>query len=141
MSDNRMHRSAGYWLGWGLGALAIAFLLLDASMKLLALPVVLQASAAIGFEGAVMARTLGVILALCTILYAIPRTALLGAVLLTGYLGGSVAAQLRVGNPLFTNVLFGVYVGGMIWGALYLRDPMLRALFLSRTRDRDASRP
>jgi len=140
MSDNSTPRSLEYRLGWGLSALAIAFLLLDATMKLLALPVVLQASAAIGFEGAPMARTLGVILLLCTILYALPHTAFLGVVLLTAFLGGSVAAKLRVGAPLFTNVLFGVYVGVILWGGLYLRDPMLRALLLPRTRETAAGR-
>jgi len=106
----------------------IAFLLLDITMKLLALPVVLEANAALGFNGAAMGRTLGIILAACAILYALPRTQLLGAVLLTGYLGGAVAVHLRVGDPLVTHVLFGVYLGGIAWGALYLRNPALRAL-------------
>jgi DoxX-like family len=65
----------------------------------------------------------------CTILYAIPATAVLGAVLLTGYLGGAVAAHLRLGDPLFTHVLSGVYGGLLVWGGLYLRDPRVRAIF------------
>jgi hypothetical protein len=121
-------RGAGYWAGWGLSGLAIAFCAMDAGMKLLALPFVLSASAAIGFGGVATARTLGVVLMLCTILYAAPRTAVLGAAMLTGYLGGAVAAHYRLGDPLFTHVLFGVYVGAFVWGGLWLRDPALRAL-------------
>jgi hypothetical protein len=120
-------RRMSYWLGWGLSGVAIAFFLLDAAMKLLALPVVLEASAEIGFQGEILIRELGIILLLCTLLYAAPRTATLGAILLTGYLGGAVAAHLRVGDPLFTHVLFGVYGGILVWGGLYLRDTKLRA--------------
>jgi hypothetical protein len=118
-----------YWTGWVLSGLAIAFLLLDATMKVLAMPFVLQASAGIGFPAtAAMARELGVILLACTLLYATPRTALLGAVLLTGYLGGAIAAKVRIDAPLFSNILFGVYVALFVWGGLYLREPRLRAL-------------
>ena len=122
-------RGASYWVGWSLSGLAIAFFVMDAGMKLLVLPVVLQASAALGFQGEGMARELGVILLLCTVLYATPPTAMLGAVLLTGYLGGAVAAHLRVGDPLFTHVLSGVYGGLLVWGGLYLRDARLRTIF------------
>jgi hypothetical protein len=122
-------RNAVYWLGWGLSGLAIAFCLMDAIMKLLALPFVLEASDRIGFHGEIVIRELGVILLACTILYAVPPTAVLGAVLLTGYLGGAVAAHLRLGDPLFTHVLSGVYGGLLVWGGLYLRDPRLRAIF------------
>jgi hypothetical protein len=115
-----------YRTGWTLSALAILFLSMDAVMKLLALPVVLESSAALGFGGESMARLLGVILIACTVLYAVPRTSLLGAILLTGYLGGAVATHLRVGNPLFSHVLFGVYVGAFVWAGLYLRDARLR---------------
>ena len=72
--------------------------------------------------------TLGVIILVCTLLYAFPKTAVLGAILLTGLLGGTVATHLRVGSPIFTHTLFGVYLGLMAWGGLYLRDPRLRAL-------------
>ena len=116
------------WVGWALSGLAVAFLLMDATMKLLALPVVLEASAPLGFPGANMARGLGTVLVICTLLYASPRTAVLGAILLTGYLGGAVATHVRVGSPLFSHVLFGVYLGVMLWSGLYLRDTRLRAL-------------
>ena len=125
--SGKTERNKGYWVGWGVTGFVVAFLLLDAVMKLLALPVVIETSVALGWP-ADMARPLGVILLTCTLLYAVPRTSLLGALLLTGYLGGAVATHLRVGNPLVSHVLFGVYVGLMIWGGLYLRDPRLRAL-------------
>ena len=66
---------------------------------------------------------------ICTVLYAIPQTAVFGAVLLTGYLGGSVATHVRIGSPLFSHVLFGVYLGLFVWGGLWLREPRLRTLF------------
>src|SRR4051794_4669366 len=103
-------RGRTYWLGWILSGLAIAFLLMDATMKLMALPVVTEAGGPLGFPGAATARELGALLLVCTLLYVAPRTAVLGAILLTGYLGGAVATQVRVGNPLFTYVLFGVYL-------------------------------
>jgi len=114
--------------GWIVSGLVIAFLLLDAAMKLLAVPQVLEAGAQLGFPGAPMARGLGILLLVCTLLYIAPRTALLGAVLLTGYLGGAVATHLRLGNPLFSHTLFGVYVGVAMWVGLYLREPRLRAV-------------
>ena len=121
-------RNRAYWLGWGLSGFAIAFFLLDAGMKLMMLPVVLEANTGLGFPGDGMIRVLGIILLCSTILYAVPRTAFLGAILLTGYLGGAVAAHLRILSPLFSHILFGVYCGLFVWGGLYLRDARLRAL-------------
>ena len=127
-------RNAPYWIGWALSGLVIAFMIMDFTMKLLVLPVVLQASGALGFTGPAMARELGLILLVCTLLYAVPNTAVLGAILLTGYLGGAVATHIRVGNPLFSHVLFGVYLGVMLWAGLWLRDPRVRALIPLRER-------
>jgi hypothetical protein len=121
-------RTRTYWIGWGMSGLVIAFLLMDATMKLLALPIVLETSGPLGFPGADMAHGLGAVLLVCTLLYIVPQTAVLGAILLTGYLGGAVATQVRVGSPLFSHVLFGVYLGVLLWGGLYLRDPRIRAL-------------
>ena len=115
-------------LGWLLSGSAILFLLVDATAKLLALPVVVESGAALGFPGAGMARALGTILMACAILYAAPRTAVLGAILVTGYLGGAVATHVRAGHPLFSHVLFGVYVGVIVWAGIYLREPKLRML-------------
>jgi hypothetical protein len=121
-------RGLAFWVGWGMSGVVIAFMLMDATMKLLALPVVLESGAPLGFPGAVMARGLGVVLLVCTVLYLAPQTAVLGAILLTGYLGGAVATHVRVGSPLFTHVLFGVYLGVLLWGGLYLREARLRTL-------------
>jgi hypothetical protein len=121
-----------YRTGWILSWLAILFLVMDSTMKLLALPVVLDAGAALGLVGARMARALGTILMVCTILYAAPRTAVLGAILLTGFLGGAVATHMRAGNPLFSHVLFGVYLGVVVWAGIYLRDVNLRMLVPTR---------
>jgi len=116
-------------LGLTISGIAVAFLVLDGTMKILALPVVMEANAQLGYAADTgLIRTLGAILLACTALYAMPRTAILGAVLLTGFLGGAVASHVRIASPLFTHVLFGVYVGLMVWGGLYLRDPRLRRL-------------
>jgi hypothetical protein len=117
-----------YRIGWILSSLAILFLVMDSTMKLLALNVVLESGEALGFSGVDTARGLGIVLIFCTILYAAPRTAVLGAILLTGYLGGAVATHVRVGNPLFSHVLFGVYLGVIVWAGIYLRDARLRLL-------------
>jgi hypothetical protein len=117
-----------------MSGLVIAFMSMDATMKLLALPVVLDAGNALGLPGAAMARGLGILLLVCTVLYAAPRTSVLGAILVTGYLGGAVATHVRVGNPLFTHVLFGVYVGALLWAGLYLRDADVRRLIPFRAR-------
>jgi hypothetical protein len=115
-----------------LSAVAVLFLLLDAVMKLLAMPFVLEASAQLGYPGTPeFARGLGALLLACTLLYAWPRTATIGAVLLTGYLGGAIATHVRVSNPLLSHTLFGVYVALLLWGGLFLRDPRVRA-FIGR---------
>lgn len=130
-----------YRAGLGISGLAIAFLLMDASMKLLALPVVLEAQAELGFGGEHVARELGTILLACTLLYAVPQTAVLGAIMLTGYLGGAVAVKMRIGDPLFTHVLFGVYVGVLVWGGIYLRDARLREILPLRSDARERKQP
>jgi DoxX-like protein len=124
----RNDRDGKFWAGWVLSGIVSAFILMDAVMKLLALPVVLETSGPLGFPGAGMARGLGVLLLLCTALYVAPQTAVLGAILLTGFLGGAVATHVRVGSPLLTHVLFGVYLGVFLWLGLHLRDARLRAL-------------
>jgi len=128
------HVGRSFWAGWIMSGLVIAFLLMDATMKLLALPVVLESSGPLGFAGADMARGLGAVLLICTVLYAVPQTAVLGAVLLTGFLGGTIATHVRVGSPLFSHVLFGGYLAALMWGGLYLRELRLRALLPFRTR-------
>ena len=120
------------WIGWGMSGLMIAFLLFDGVSKLVLESHVVEATAQIGYPLDII-RPLGVICLACTILYAIPRTSILGAILLTAYLGGAVASKVRIEDPLFGSVLFGVYFGILVWGGLYLRDARLRALIpLSR---------
>ena len=117
------------WAGWVLSGLAILFFLMDAGGKLIAPATMIAYSPPLGIPADVgFYRLLGSILLVCTLLYTWPRTAFLGAVLLTGYLGGAVASHLRVGSPLFSNTLFGVSLGIMVWGGLWLRDPRIRAL-------------
>ena len=130
LSDRRLTRGIGY----GLSTLVVLFLLMDAVMKLMAMGVVMQAMGELGWphsEG--LARGLGLLLLICTLLYCFPRTSVLGAVLLTAFLGGAVATHVRAGTPLFTHQLFGVYLGLFVWAGLYLREPRLRALFPLRT--------
>jgi hypothetical protein len=116
-----------FWAGRILTGLVVLFLLVDGVMKVMRASLAVEASIQLGYpENTVFG--IGVLLLVCTLLYVIPQTAILGAVLLTGYLGGAIATQVRVGNPLFSHVLFPLYVGVMVWGGLYLRDHRLRAL-------------
>jgi len=114
-------------VGWAISALMVVFLLLDSAGKIMLEQHVVAATKAIGYPVECI-RTLGLICLGCTILYAIPRTAILGAILLTAYLGGAVASKVRIEDPLFSSVLFGVYFGVLIWGGLYLRNQRLRRL-------------
>jgi hypothetical protein len=117
------------WIGRVLSGLVILFLLVDGAIKLVPWPVVTETMDRIGYGSSeALARSLGVITLACTILYAIPPTSILGAVLLTGYLGGAMASHLRIGSPLFTHTLFGLYLGLLVWGGLWLRDRTLRSL-------------
>ena len=116
------------WLGRILSGLVILFLLFDGAIKLVPWPVVTETMDRIGYGSSeTLARSLGIITIVCTILYAIPPTSILGAILLTGYLGGAMASHLRIGSPLFSHMLFGFYLGLMVWGGLWLRDKSLRA--------------
>ncbi len=115
-------------VGRALSTLAVLFLTFDAMGKLLLLPPVVEGSAELGFS-ADATFTLGIVLLASVVVYALPRASVLGAVLLTGYLGGAVATHLRLGNPLLSHTLFPVYVGLFVWGGLFLRDTRLRALF------------
>ena len=112
-----------------LSGLAIAALAADAGAKLLIPAAMIAHSPPLGLPADPgLYRLIGAILAVCVALYAMPRTAVIGAVLLTGFLGGAVAVNVRAEMPLFSNTLFGVYVGLLVWGGLYLRNPRLRAL-------------
>jgi len=121
--------SKALWAGRVISALPILFLLADAIGKLWRpLPAaVVEGTSKVGWPVSVI-PAIGAVLLLSTIVYAIPRTAVLGAILLTGYLGGAVATNVRVGNPLFSYILVPVYVGVFVWGGLFFRDPRVRAL-------------
>jgi DoxX-like family len=114
------------WTGRIMSALPVLFLLMDGVMKLFKPRVVVEATVQLGYPESVILG-LGIVLITCTVLYIIPPTSVLGAILLTGYLGGAVATHVRVGEGLFP-VLFPVIVGLLIWGGLYLRDERVRAL-------------
>ena len=121
--------SKAVWSGRALSTLAILFFVMDGVMKLVQPQVVIDATKQIGWPVDPMAlTTLGLILLICTALYAIPRTAVLGAIVLTGYLGGAVASHVRNGDPLLTHDLFGVYLGFFVWGGLWFRDARVRSL-------------
>ena len=116
-------------IGYAMSGLVGAFMLFDGGIKLVPLDVVVQSSAELGYPATIeLARLLGIVGLLCTALYLYPRTAVLGAILLSAYMGGTVATHLRVGNPPFSHMLFGVYLALLAWGGLYLRDARLREL-------------
>jgi hypothetical protein len=119
------------WCGRGMSGTVISFMLMDSTIKLPPLHIVSETMGQLGFYATPeLARGLGLLGLVCTLLYAWPRTAVLGAILLTGYFGGAMATQLRAGSPMFSHLLFGLYLGLMAWGGLYLRDPRLRAFLL-----------
>jgi hypothetical protein len=113
--------------GWAMTALVAAFMTFDATIKLLVIRPVVDAFNQLGFP-VELARGMGVLEMVILVLYLTPRTAVLGAVLLTGLLGGAVASHLRLLDPWASHILSGVYVGVLAWGGLYLRDERLRRL-------------
>lgn len=116
------------WTGWSISGLMAAFMLLDALGKFTKPAQVVEAFARTGWP-IELGPPLGAILLTCTVIYLIPQSSVLGAILLTGYLGGAVATNLRLGNPLFSHTLFPVYFGVLIWVGLWLREPRLGATF------------
>lgn len=122
---------ARLWTGRVLSGLIIAFLALDAVMKFVQPAEVIKGTQEVGFPLTAI-LPLGFILLGSVILYTIPRTAVLGAILLTAYLGGAVATHVRMSAPLFSHTLFPVYFGIALWGGLYLRHPRIAAILLGR---------
>jgi hypothetical protein len=114
-------------IGYALTAVAALFLAFDTVGKLLVIQQAVQATTELGYPASAV-FTIGLIELVCLTLYLVPATSVSGAILLVGYLGGAVATQVRVGNPLASHVLFPLYVGAVLWGGLYLREPRLRAL-------------
>lgn len=116
------------WTSYIMGGLVILFMLFDGIMKFVKPPEVIEGTLALGFSEEHL-PILGGLAILSTLLYVLPRTAVLGAILLTGYFGGAMATHIRLNNPLFTHILFTVYLGILMWGGLWLRNKNLRALF------------
>jgi hypothetical protein len=119
-ADDTVPAATSSWMtlaGYGLTGVSALFFLMDAGMKLMQLPIVLQTTAQLGWPTSSVVP-LCMILLVSTLLYIFPRTSILGAVLLTGYLGGAVATHARIDSPLFTHTLFGVYVGVILWAGL-----------------------
>jgi hypothetical protein len=116
------------WTSYIMSGLVILFMLFDSIMKFVKPPAVIEGTVTLGFaeNHLTILGTLGLI---STLLYMIPRTSVLGAILLTGYFGGTIATHLRLNNPLFSHILFTVYFGILIWGALWLRNKKLREVF------------
>jgi len=115
------------WTGRILSGAVVVFMLMDGVMHLTRIDPVVQAFAQLGFP-LTLAVGLAIVELVSTLLYLYPRTSILGAILLTAYLGGAVATHLRVGSPLFGETLFPVYVGILLWGGIYLREPRLHVL-------------
>src|SRR5689334_18332151 len=128
MKQNKKSMSK-IWVGRVLSAIGIIFLIFDGSMKFFMdklPPEALEAGAALQWPIGLM-PTVGTILLTCTLIHLIPRSSIVGAILLTGYLGGAVASHVRVSNPLFTHTLFPLYIASFIWIGLYLRDQRVKA--------------
>jgi hypothetical protein len=119
--------AARLWTGRILTAIAVLFLVFDLAVKLFQAPAAMDATMALGYPASAI-LPIGLVELACLVVYLVPRTTVLGAVLWTGYLGGAVASQVRAGNPLFSHVLFPIYVAALIWGGLWLRDRRARAI-------------
>lgn len=114
------------WLGRVLSVLGVLFLLFDTTIHLLNPSQVIEASKMLGYASN-SGSTFGILELICLAFYIFPKTKILGAILLTGYLGGAVASNFRVGNPLFSHTLFPVYIGLFIWGGLFFRDKRVQS--------------
>jgi hypothetical protein len=124
-----MNTSAKLWAGRVLTGLFVLFMLgASIAPKLLGMPVAEATMAQLGWPPGYVLM-IGLIELACVLLYLIPRTSVLGAVLMMGLLGGAMATQIRAGSPLFSHILFSIYLGLFMWGGLWLRDPRVRALF------------
>ncbi|HYO02341.1 MAG TPA: DoxX family protein [Mycobacterium sp.] len=122
----------GRKVGIAISVLVGAFLLFDTAGKLAGVPQVKEGTEALGFPAG-QALVMGIVLAVCVVVYAIPRTAVLGALGVTAYLGGAVTANMRIEAPLFSNILFAVYLGVLMWVGMVLRRPeLLKVAGLSR---------
>jgi hypothetical protein len=120
------------WAGRIVSGLVVLFMLFDGTIKVMRLAPAMEGTTRLGYSASVV-LPLGIIVLICVALYVIPRTSVLGAILMTGYLGGAVATNVRVSNPLFGYILTPVYVGVLLWLGLFLRDGRVRALIPLRS--------
>jgi hypothetical protein len=120
------------WAGRIISALPVLFLLFDSVVKLMQIDAVVESFAQLGYPVS-LALSIGILELFCIGVYVIPRTSILGAILLTGYLGGAIATHVRISSPLLTHTFFPIYVGVLVWGGLFLRDRRLRALIPLRS--------
>ncbi len=129
-----MNSRTALWTGRVLSGIAVLFLLFDGAIKFVPIQPVTDSLHQLGYPASdSFARLLGVVTLLCTALYAWPRTAMLGATLLTGLMGGAIASHLRLGDPLFSHTLFGVWLGLFFWAGLWLRDKRVRRVMPTLT--------
>jgi hypothetical protein len=132
LMTNKSNIRRWLWAGYILSGLAALFLLMDGGMKLFKPTFVVRDTLQVGYpESAIVG--IGVVLLSCTLLYLIPHTSVLGAIVLTGYLGGAVASNVRAAMPPF-NVLFPIAFGGLVWAGLLLRDSRLEPLLPLRSK-------
>jgi hypothetical protein len=116
----------GLWAGRIISAFAVVFLIMDGGIKVLNLAPAVEATTQLGYPASLVVG-IGIIELICLAVYVIPRTSVLGAILMTGYLGGAIATQVRAGASLF-NIVFPIIIGALLWGGLFLREQRLRAL-------------
>jgi hypothetical protein len=129
IADTESVSKPALWTSRVLSGFVILFLLFDGAIKLVPWPIVTETMDRMGYgSNETLARSLGLITIVCTVLYTVPPTSMVGAILVTGYLGGAVASHVRIGSPLFSHILFGVYLGLMVWGGIWLRNRNLRQL-------------
>lgn len=120
-----------FWAGHITSGLAVAFLIFDSVIKVVNTSQAVEATTQLGYPAGVVVG-LGLLELVCLVIYVVPRTAVLGAILLAGYLGGAIATQVHAESPLF-NLVFPAIIGAMLWGGLFLREPRLRALLPFRS--------
>jgi hypothetical protein len=118
-------------VGRGLSVLAVLFLAFDTVIKFTSMPAVAESMTQLGYPMSSVVA-IGILELVCLVVYLVPRTSVLGAVILTGYLGGAIASHFRVGNPLLSHVLFPIYIAALLWGGLYFRDTRVRAIISAR---------
>ncbi|MDP1677826.1 MAG: DoxX family protein [Bacteroidota bacterium] len=126
-SENVLISKPKLWMSYALSGIAVLFMVFDTGIKVLRESHAVEGTIQLGYPDSSVV-TIGIIEAICLLLYIIPRTSVLGVVLMTGYLGGAVATHIRLGNPLFSHILFSVYIAILLWGGLYLREQRLREL-------------